>query len=46
MLARRLTLVFLARRLTLALWSKAGDWGLAALKLDVVKRNNLNYNLT
>ena len=36
----------LARRLTLAFWSKAGGWGLAALKLDVVKRDNMNYDLT
>jgi hypothetical protein len=36
----------LARRLALAFWSKAGGWGLAALKLDVVKRNNMNYDLT
>ena len=36
----------LARRLTLAFWSKAGGWGLAALKLDVVKRDNMNYYLT
>ena len=25
---------------------KAGGWGLASLKLDVVKRNNMNYDLT
>ena len=36
----------LARRLTLAFSSKAGGWGLAALKLDVVKRDNMNYDLT
>ena len=36
----------LARRLTLAFWSKKGGWGLAALELDVVKRDNTNYDLT
>ena len=36
----------LVRRLTLAFWSKAGDWGLAALELDVVKRDNTNYDST
>ncbi len=30
----------------MALWSKAGGRGLAALKLDVVKRDNMNYDLT
>ena len=49
-MARRLTLAFwrgiLARRMTLAFWSKTGGWGLAALKLDVVKRENMKYDLT
>ena len=36
----------LARRLTLAFWSKKGDWGLAALELDVVKRDNMDYDPT
>ena len=36
----------LARRLTLAFWSKKGDWGRAALELDVVNRDNTNYNQT
>ena len=40
------TTVILARRLTLAFKSKAGGWGLAALKLDIFKRNNMNYDLT
>jgi hypothetical protein len=26
----------------LAFWSKKGDWGLAVLELDVVKRDNTN----
>jgi hypothetical protein len=30
----------------LAFWSKKGDWGLAALELDVVKRDNTNYDPT
>ena len=34
----------LARRLTMAFWSKKGDWGLGALELDVVKRDNTNYD--
>jgi hypothetical protein len=36
----------LASRLTMTFMSKAGGWGLAALKLDAVKRNNMNYDLT
>jgi hypothetical protein len=36
----------LARRLTLAYWSTKGDWSLAALELDVVKRDNTNYDPT
>jgi hypothetical protein len=40
------TIGILARRLTLTFWSKAGGWGLAALKLDVVKRDNMNYDPT
>ena len=36
----------LVRRLTLTFWSKAGGWGVAALKLDVVKRDNMNFDLT
>ena len=36
----------LARRLTLAFWSMKGGWGLASLDLDVLKRDNTNYNPT
>ena len=36
----------LARRLTLAFWSKMGGWGLAALKLNVVKRDSMDYDPT
>jgi len=29
----------------MGIWSKAGGWGLAALKLDL-ERDNMNYDLT
>ena len=30
----------------MGIWSKAGGWGLAALKLELVERDNINYDLT
>ena len=53
-MAKGLTLVvgeevdigILARRLTWAFCSKKGGWGLAALELDEMKRDNTNYDPT